>query len=466
MARRCSTLTAIVAAFAAAVTAAACSASRPPSPDGAAEETFASKIEPLVQEKCQTCHREGGIAPFPLVTYEQVRDVAPVARDKVARREMPPWGTFDDPSCDVQHGFKGDLSLTQEQIDMFVRWVDRGMPRGEPARRNPDAPIARAAFEPLGLPGKTNTFDVAVDHVVEAGSEDDIRCFPVDPGFTDDAWIAESIVVPGDPKVVHHALVYLDPDHEGVRKAGDEKSYSCFGGSELTNPTLLLAWSPGGTSTSYGENAALRIPKGAHLVVQVHYHPLATSTTGRTSVEVRSIPRRPEHVARFTLLGNSESATDRSSKLLPGPDDPETGPEFLIPSNARGHVETMEVVVPMGADGARVTAVGAHMHWAGAGMKVELERRAPEGSAKNECLLSTKYDFAWQRTYAYDTPFDRAPVLHAGDRIRIECTYDNTKDNRYIVRAMSEQRRSTPAPIRLGGTSADEMCQAILVLVE
>lgn len=466
MASRCSILAAAVASFVAVVTAAACSSSRSPSPSQATDETFASKIEPLVREKCQTCHREGGIAPFSLVTYEQVRDVAPIARDKVARREMPPWGTFDDPSCDVQHGFKGDLSLTQEQIDMFVRWVDRGMPRGAPTGQSPMSPQipTASAIEPLGLAGKTNTFEVGEDHIVEAGAEDDIRCFPVDTGLADDAWVAESIVVPADPKVVHHALVYLDPDHEGVRKSGNEKSYSCFGGSELTNPTLLLAWSPGGTSTSYGENAALRIPKGAHLVVQVHYHPLATATTGRTSVEVRTIPQKPEHVAMFALLGNSESATDRSSKLLPGPDDPKDGPEFLIPSNAKNHVETMDIRVPIGADGAHVTAVGAHMHWAGVGMRVEVERR--RGDEKNECLLNTKYDFAWQRTYAYDTPFELAPRLHAGDTIRITCTYDNTKDNRYIVRAMSEQRRSTPAPIRLGGTSADEMCQAILVLVQ
>ncbi len=100
-------------------------------------------------------------------------------------------------------------------------------------------------------------------------------------------------------------------------------------------------------------------------------------------------------------------------------------------------------------------------------MKVELERRtAREGEAEKECLLNTKYDFAWQRTYAYDSPIDRVPSLRGGDKLHIACTYDNTADNRYIVRAMSEQRRSTPAPIRLGGTSADEMCQAILVLVE
>lgn len=463
MATRCSILAATVALVAALVAATACSSSRSPSPGSSSEETFATTIEPLVQEKCQSCHREGGIAPFPLVTYEQLKEVAPFAKDLVARREMPPWGAVDDPSCDVRHGFKGDLSLSQEQIDTFVRWVDRGMPRGDPAKINPP----RTKFEPLGLVDKTDAFDVAPDHVVAGGAEDDIRCFPVDPGLTDaDTWVVESIVVPADPKVVHHALVYLDPGHEGIQKAGGEPSYSCFGGPELTDPRLLLAWSPGGTSTSYGDDTALRIPKGAHLVVQVHYHPLAASTTGRLSVEVKTIPQAPVHIAEFVLIGNAENAQDRRSRLLPGPDDPQSGPEFLIPSNAKNHVEAMEVVIPVGLQRARLSAVGAHMHWAGVGMKVEVDRRAPEGDPAHECLLNAVYDFAWQRTYAYDAAFDQTPIVRAGDKIRITCIYDNTKDNPYIVRAMNEQRRTTPAPIRLGGTSADEMCQAILVLVE
>lgn len=460
MAQRCNILANVAAACA--VVAACSSSSDSRTSETAAGETYATKIAQLVQDKCQTCHRDGGVAPFPLVTYEQLKDVGVLAKDSVTRREMPPWGAFADASCRVQHSFKGDLSLTQDQIDMFARWVDRGMPRGEVSTRSP----ARTAFEPMGLRDKTLTLEAADGHEVAAG-DDDIRCFAVDPGFAEDVWIAESIVVPADPKVVHHALVYIDPDHEGVRRAGSEKSYSCFGGVELANPTLLLAWSPGGTSTSYGENTALRIPKGAHLVVQVHYHPLATPTTGRVSVEVKEVPGPPEHVATFVLVGNADSANNRLNKLLPGPNDPEGRPEFLIPSNAKNHIEKMDVIIPMGITQARVSAIGAHMHWAGVGMKVELERRtAREGEAEKECLLNTKYDFAWQRTYAYDSPIDRVPSLRGGDKLHIACTYDNTADNRYIVRAMSEQRRSTPAPIRLGGTSADEMCQAILVLVE
>jgi hypothetical protein len=460
--RRC-TIAAIVALFAPPTAATACSSSSPASKSARGRYTFASTIEPLVREKCQPCHREGGIAPFSLETYEQVRTVGPVARDVVALREMPPWGPYDAPDCTPEVRFAGDLSLTQAQIDAFVRWVDDGMPRGEPAARG--EPKSVPSFGG-GLVNKTMTLEVGQRWVVEGGSGDELRCFPLDPQLTEDTWVAESIVVPADPRVVHHALVYLDRDHEGVAQANGAESYPCFAGSGLTRPQLLLAWSPAGTSTTYGDGAALLVPKGAHLVVEVHYHAIATSETGRTSLELRTLPSRPERRAEFVLLGNAVSATGDGLRLLPGPNDPARGPAFFIPADTKDHTESMEVTIAENAGSARLAGIGAHMHWAGVGMKVEIFRGGADQGGASECLLQTKYDFDWQRTYAYDAPFEALPLLRGGDTLRITCTYDNTLGNRHIARVTRERGERIPPAIQLGATSFDEMCQAILVIVQ
>ncbi|HVJ90410.1 MAG TPA: hypothetical protein VM580_11460, partial [Labilithrix sp.] len=353
-----------------AVIALACSSSKPDAA-GAEDAVLADNVARLVQEKCATCHREGGMAPFSLTTPEQLSAMGHAAKQAVARRSMPPWGAFDGDDCSMGHKFKGDLSLTQDEIDMFVRWVDRGMPR---SRVSGTAPSTSAASSDTTIAGRTDTFDVASDYELPAMGEDELRCFPMDPGLADDMWVAESIVVPGDPKVVHHALVYLDPYREGRERAQGARSYPCFGGPELTNPTLLLAWSPGGTSTTYGEDTALLIPKGAHLVVQVHYHPIETATTGRVAVEVRKLPAKPPRVATFVLVGNAETG-EGPSKLLRGDNDPAGRATFLIPSDAKNHVETMDIEVPSSFGKGTVSAVGAHMHWAGVGMKIEVIRR-------------------------------------------------------------------------------------------
>ena len=459
-------LAALAMTAAAAVPAAGCSSSSDTRGDESDPLTFAQTIEPLVQEKCQGCHRAGGIAPFPLVTYEDVKVMGAAAKDKVQRREMPPWGAFDDPTCTVNHAFRDDLRLTDAQIDSFVRWVDAGMPLGDPARRPPP----RTTFGATNLADKTATFQLPAPHQVVPG-KDDIRCFPIDPGFAEDTWIGGSNVVPGEPRVVHHVIVYVDPKREAMTKAGAAGSYPCFGGPDVSSPSLLLAWAPGVPPTSYGEETGLKIPKGAHLVMQVHYHPAAEAVTDQTSIELKTLGYKPGYVADVILAGNAEDA-DGLIKLLPGPNDPPSGPAFVIPSNVKGHTESMELVVPekigdVALPQLGIYSVGAHMHWAGVDMKIEVERKAPpEGQPAKECLLGTpKYDFNWQRGYQYDAPLDALPVVGPGDKLRFTCTYDNTTGNRHVVRAMSEMRMSSPPEIKLGESTLDEMCLGVLVTV-
>jgi hypothetical protein len=457
----------LIAAVAAIVTA-ACSSEKGPPPLVPTGLTFTTDIEPLVQQKCQSCHREGGIAPFPLVTYEQVKDLGAIAKEKIVQRQMPPWGAFDTEACTVNHRFKSDLSLTQEQIDKFAQWVDGGMPRGD-APPDTTRPATATTSSSAGLRDKTHTFEVAKPYEIPALGNDEFRCFPVDPGFQEDAWVTESMVVPGDPKVVHHALLYIDAEHEGASKVKPgEVGYPCFGGPELKQLQLVLAWSPGGVPTAYGENAALRVPKGAHLVLQVHYHPIDTRTTGQLAIELKNQLEPPARIAGFVLLGNAESGVDGLVKLLPGPSDPAEGVAFLIPSNAKAHTESMELTIPDDIEETKISAVGAHMHWAGVGMTLEvLRKRTVASEPANECLLSApKYDFNWQRTYAYDDPIAFLPIIRGGDKLRITCTFDNTKDNPNIARLMKEQRLTEPAPIRLGPESRDEMCQAMIVFVD
>jgi hypothetical protein len=454
-----------------ATTQAACSSSKPthakqnaaaPAIDDTGPLTFAETIEPLVQDKCQGCHHDGGIAPFPLVSYEDVKAMGAAAKVKVQAREMPPWGAFNDDSCAVNHALKNNLSLTDAQIDDFAQWVDKGMPLGDPKKRPPP----RTTFDALGLPDKTGSWAPATPYTVSPG-QDDIRCFPIDPGFSQDTWIGASNVVPGDPRVVHHVIVYIDDAGEGMKKAGSDTSYPCFGGPGLESiPSILLAWAPGVPPTTYGDDTGLKVSKGAQLIVQVHYHPNSETAADQTSVEVKALDSKPKNVAQVIILGNATS--DKGIlRLLPGPDDPASGPEFLIPSNVKGHTESMEVTIPpgLGLTSLGVYGAGAHMHWAGVDMKIEVERANPtELQPAKECLLSTpKYDFNWQRGYAYDEPFERLPLVSVGDTLRMTCTYDNTTGNRYIQREMNELRMSVPPEIHLGETTRDEMCLGVFV---
>jgi hypothetical protein len=155
--------------------------------------------------------------------------------------------------------------------------------------------------------------------------------------------------------------------------------------------------------------------------------------------------------------------------LLPGPDDPPTGPAFVIPAGSRDHTEAMDLIIPKEiAVPIKIFAVATHMHYVGTDMRVELDRSkrsggAPAGEPVEECLLETpRWDFHWQRGYSYDAPFDQLPTVQAGDVLKLRCRYDNSMQNRFVAAALKEQGLGEPREVRLGEQTLDEMCLAAL----
>src|SRR5260370_40159470 len=89
--------------------------------------TFTKDVAPILQSRCQVCHRPGEAAPFSLMTYEQARPWAKAIREAVLARKMPPW------FADAHYGkFANDSSLPQREIDIVKAWVDAGAPQGNP----------------------------------------------------------------------------------------------------------------------------------------------------------------------------------------------------------------------------------------------------------------------------------------------------------------------------------------------
>src|SRR3954468_12763955 len=100
--------------------------------------TFSKDVAPIFQAKCQECHQPNSIAPMSLITYQDARPWARSIKERVAQRQMPPWHI--DKTVGVQK-FKNDMSLSDEQIDKIVAWVDQGAPQGDPKDMPPPKPV-------------------------------------------------------------------------------------------------------------------------------------------------------------------------------------------------------------------------------------------------------------------------------------------------------------------------------------
>src|SRR6202049_1771401 len=98
--------------------------------DGAGQVTFSKDVAPIFQESCQSCHHEGTSAPMSLMTYSETRPWARSIKERVVRRDMPPWHL--DKTVGIRQ-YKNDRSLSDDDIATISRWVDTGAPQGNPA---------------------------------------------------------------------------------------------------------------------------------------------------------------------------------------------------------------------------------------------------------------------------------------------------------------------------------------------
>ncbi len=448
--------------------AVACSSGGSPStPVTLGAVTFHKDVEPILQQHCDMCHVAGGIAPMPLVTYEDTRPFAAMIVAQTSARAMPPWGAVSTSDCTPPLSWKDNPSLTDAQIATLAAWSAAGAPEGDPA----DAPPALAP-QPIALSGVNADLSPPASWTLTSPTNDEFRCFVLDPQVTQTTFVNGNFVVPGNPLVVHHALVFADPAGASRALVTDQatQSYDCFGGPGISQTALLAAWAPGGLPMDYPSNVGAQLDPGTLLVMQVHYHPHVTldlPPADQTHFQMRLTSTMPQYFAFTILPGNFSKAVDSSGNgLQAGPDDPSSGPAFVIPPGVAAHTETMQFTVPSTYKkqplpaSMPVFAIGGHEHYVGSAVQVSVHHaNPPAGVAADQCLLAIPHwDFDWQRLYRYDAPIDQLPAVGPGDVMTIRCTYDNTLDNLKLATSLQEQGLTEPQTVTLGETTLDEMC--------
>ncbi|MBL4687722.1 MAG: hypothetical protein JKY37_24210 [Nannocystaceae bacterium] len=416
-------------------------------PDGGDENArpnWHEDIAPLLAEHCSRCHDGEGIA-FAMGDYAETRPWAEVMAIETASAQMPPWHAIEGEQCEPQHSFEGDPRLSDEQIQMFADWADAGTPLGDPDLAAPiDPPIAIDLADPtVTLPMQGS---VTVQR--EGDKLDFFHCLSLDPGHTTDVFVDGLQFIPGNDRIAHHAIVYIDETGESASWP-DGVLQECNGGTGVSSTTMIGGWVPGTEPTVTPDNVGIRLPVGARIIINVHYHAdiSGPQTDDTTALAMRWTSQAPRWVSEFRLIGT------------PGAGQSTSG-DFIIPAGAVGHEESVEWTVPNDAPSVRVWAVANHMHKVGVDQKTDILR-----ASESECLVQTpQWDFNWQRIYEIDLPIDQTPELRPGDKIRVRCTYDNVIDNPGVFEALAELGLDAPRDVVSGDGTLDEMCVAGLGL--
>jgi hypothetical protein len=359
--------------------------------------TFYKDVLPILQEKCQSCHRSGEAAPMPLVTYEETRPWARKMGAMVAMKMMPPW--FADP----RYGkFANDPSLTERQIATIVAWANGGAPAGSAD----DAPPPRKWSEGWNIPQPDLVVKMPGPVRIPARGEVEYTYEIAATHFAQDKWVQMVEVRPSSPAHVHHAVVYIrPPDSQWLRHApvGEPFTASTLTDAEdrrqahETTSDLLLVYAPGSAPDRWADGMAKFIPAGSDLVFQMHYTTNGEAGSDETSVGL-VFAKNPPKQRVVTLQLN-----DHALLIPPGAEDFRVQVQGTLPNDA-----TLLSLFP-------------HMHLRG--KRFEYDIVHDDGSV--EPLLRVNYHFHWQLSYKLAMPRE----LKAGTKMRAVAWYDNSRNN-------------------------------------
>jgi uncharacterized protein DUF3471/copper type II ascorbate-dependent monooxygenase-like protein len=416
--------------------------------------TFNKDVAPILFKNCAICHKPDDIAPFSVLSYKDVRPWAKSIREQVIKREMPPW------SADPRYGdFSNNPSLSQNEIDTIVAWVDQGAREGDP-KNLPPAPNFSETWE-IGKPDVI--LAMPEEYKLAASGADDYIYFRVPTNFTEDKWIQAVEFRPGNKRVVHHAAVFIEsPDllemarakanrlggsldprslpslfetesgsvlrKEGtVRRVSPEVQViddgcSSPSGGAISNGSagarLLCVYAPGRNADIWPAGTAKRVPAGSNFIFQMHY----AKTTGKPEKDRTIVGLRFANAPVEKMI-ESRDVTNFFFKIPPGAENHEATACYVFPRD----VQLMNYM--------------PHMHVRGKDMK--FDAIYPDG--RRETLLSVDYNFNWQTLYRLKQP---VPVPK-GTKLMVTAHFDNSAKN---------ARNPDPTrAVRFGEPTYDEM---------
>ncbi len=379
--------------------------------------TFAKDIAPILQAKCQTCHRPGEVAPMSLLTFADVRPWVRSIRAKVLAREMPPW--YIDKTVGIQK-FKNDPSLTDDELDRLVRWIDAGAPLGNEKDLPPQKqwpPTDRWLFsEKYGAP------DLIVKSkpwTQPAAGQDQWWAPVVDAHLAEDRWVRAVEVRPSAKgrRVVHHAVVQASE----FEKDPDLGEFA------------FAEFSIGSYGEAYDENQGKLLKAGTKFHFDIHYHSVGEAVTDQIEMGVYFYPKGyvPKYEVKHVPVGLTGIMGRNGTAGID------------IPPNSIARHDAFMVL----QKAARIENFKPHMHFRGKAMS--LEAIYPDGHTEMLSYVD-HYNFNWHISYVYAD--DVAPVLPKGTTLHVVSWHDNTAAN-----------KANPDPnqwVGNGSRSIDEMTHA------
>ena len=340
--------------------------------------SYADDIAPILEQRCVTCHQEGGIAPFAMSNHQMVQGWSPMIRETLITKRMPP-GQIDNQYVESFHGVN---HITIEETQKLISWIDNGS-----VNNDSTDPLADLNLQPAKwLNGEPDIVIQIPEQQIPATGVQDYRNLTLPLDLEEDIWVKAVEFEAGDPTVLHHIIAFsYGPD--GINQF------------EILNQGIGLgAYAPGNELNLYPEGSGYPLKAGGGLLLQMHYTTSGKETTDASEIGLYLWDEEPERV----ILGGSAAEMDINIPPFAGDHEMVATKKFRTDSY--------------------LTMLGPHMHYRGFDANFKL--KYPDGRVE-EVLNVPNYQFNWQKTYDFKEPL----FLPAGTELVFRGTFDNSDMN-------------------------------------
>jgi len=381
-------------------------------------------IEPIIKKNCVSCHQTGGIGPFSLSTYDEVKAHGSFIGHVTKTRYMPPWKA--DP--EFVH-FKNERILANADIELIQSWIKNGMPAGKKKKRKPaNEPSIHQGTKPDLILTMKSPFQIP-----DTGKEE-FRFFSLPTALPQDMYLSGVEFVPGNKRQVHHSRIMTDTTGR-IRGIDGMSELDPRVKEFQTIPLVdefLYGWVPGNEGIHFPSGMGKKLYQATDLVLNIHYSPSSKKEIDQSQI-------------RFFF---AKGKTDREVKTLTLREENISNQPFYIPAET---VKTFYISYTVESDISLISVL-PHMHFIG--KTFTAVAAPPEGDAIPIVKIDS-WDFNWQSTYVYQN----LVKIPAGSVILVQATFDNTSAN-------PANPNHPPKDVTYGWNSIDEMCNLVLYYVD
>jgi len=376
-------------------------------------------IAPILANNCVSCHRPGGLGPFSLTNFEEVKNKIKLIIEVTQSRYMPPWKA--DPSF---RSFKNERILSATEIETLSLWADNGLKRGR-SQKN-----IRLINERYKMPEPDLVLTMDAPYELSDKSIEDYRFFNIPTQLKEDVYLSAVEFVPGNKQVLHHSRVMADTTNRirGINGLSEYDPKALDFQKEPLADEFLYGWVPGNLPVLYPKGTGKKLYSNTDLILNIHYAPTSKKGSDQSQVKL--------YFAKDPVESEIKVMTIRESDISNQP--------FYIQANTKPtfYVSyTLEEEINM-------VSILPHMHFIGKSFKALAITM--EGDAI-PIIKIDQWDFNWQTTYLFETPL----TIPKGSVILLTATYDNTDTN-------PENPNYPSKDISYGWNSDDEMMNFVI----